>query len=534
LRRVGVFGWGIVAPHSKNIEAFAANLEKPESWLEPFNGFGPSNFLVGNPDFNFDDYKSWIDKRFPPNRFSQLKEKMDSTTLFAVGAFIQSLQQNLGIEQTLQNLGTEAHVYISTGLGNIPTINHISLTLYKAQRKWDRFWASPDNNRQLREYLALTKEEQKLNLNVPPNPAEMSPDDWDKAEETWWAYWTEQSLELKEYLNQLADIDKMTVKGSVEANKLKLIKEKQRLKTKLQEEWNAPSPPWDNVSANILWNIHNTPASQVTMLGRIHGLSMAPVAACSSFNVSLKLAMDSINNGEAKAVVIGASESSPTPQTVGAFSQARVAASGHEISKPLTGLRGTHISGGSAIWIVGDYEYMIDQGYTPLGMEPISVGTSSDAGHIITPSKEGPQMAIRQAIKKSQIASNEITTWDLHATATPGDYMEISNLKKILSDSVQITARKGTFGHGLGVSGGWELTAQYLCYEKGYLFPTALDKKELNSEIAAIHDNFVYNTACPLPEHGYAGKLSMGVGGINACVISKPFPGGDSNLRIDV
>ena len=55
--RVGVFGWGIVAPKSPNIEAFARNLEKSESWLTPFDGFGPSNFLVGQPDFRFEDYK---------------------------------------------------------------------------------------------------------------------------------------------------------------------------------------------------------------------------------------------------------------------------------------------------------------------------------------------------------------------------------------------------------------------------------------------------------------------------------------------
>jgi hypothetical protein len=30
----------------------------------------------------------------------------------------------------------------------------------------------------------------------------------------------------------------------------------------------------------------------------------------------------------------------------------------------------------------------------------------------------------------------------------------------------------------------------------------------------------VFNTACDIPE-GLSGKLSMGIGGINACVISK-------------
>jgi hypothetical protein len=48
--RVGVFGWGIVAPKSPNIAAFARNLATSESWLTPFEGFGPSNFLVCQPE----------------------------------------------------------------------------------------------------------------------------------------------------------------------------------------------------------------------------------------------------------------------------------------------------------------------------------------------------------------------------------------------------------------------------------------------------------------------------------------------------
>ena len=70
-RRIGVFGWGIVAPKSPTVDAFADNLAAGGSWLEPFNGFGPDNFLVGRPAFDFHDYKPWIDARFPPGRYPQ-------------------------------------------------------------------------------------------------------------------------------------------------------------------------------------------------------------------------------------------------------------------------------------------------------------------------------------------------------------------------------------------------------------------------------------------------------------------------------
>jgi len=45
----------------------------------------------------------------------------------------------------------------------------------------------------------------------------------------------------------------------------------------------------------------------------------------------------------------------------------------------------------------------------------------------------------------------------------------------------------------------------------------------LNPAIEALHGSFVLDKACAAPA-GLAGKLSLGVGGINACVISRPWP----------
>src|SRR5436190_4818810 len=165
---------------------------------------------------------------------------------------------------------------------------------------------------------------------------------------------------------------------------------------------------------------------------------------------------------------------------------------------------------------------MESKGFRPLGLEPLAVGMSSDAEHIITPSREGPLTAIRQAFASAAVDPAEVTTWDLHATATPGDFQEVDNLREVVPDSVLVTARKGTFGHGMGAAGGWELTAQYLGYENGVIFPTPLAEQELNPQILRAHSAFAFDDACPT-KPGIAGKLSMGVGGINACILSRPF-----------
>ena len=520
--RVGVFGWGIVAPKSPNISTFARNLSSSGTWLCPFNGFGPDNFLVGYPEFCFEDYQEWIDGRFAPRHYRNLKEKMDLPSLYAIGAFIQSLEQNPGIEDVLKELGSEAHVYVGTGLGSLDTIHDASIALYKAQRRWNRFWAQPEYNGALRSYLSRPKEKRDVSdEDVPPSPHHVDEEHRDDAMDAWSLYWTARSPELTEYLDELAQIDGLTLEGEIEAAKLNAIREKEKRRQKLREKWQAPEPPW-NVSAKLIWNIHNVPAAQISILGKIHGLAFAPAAACSTFGVALKLAMNAIRSGEAKVVVVGATDPPPHPLTVGSFYSARVLSSDKLVSVPLTQYRGTHIAGGAVVWIVGDLDYLKAKGFQPLGMEPVAVGVSSDAYHIITPSASGPKIAIDQALAEADATPLSIGTWDLHATATPGDYGEITTFHSIFPDSVLVTARKGTFGHGMSAGGGWEITAQYLSYERGRMFPTPLASTELNPAIEEVHNRIVFDAPCAFPP-GLGGKLSMGIGGVNACIISRPW-----------
>ncbi len=522
MRRVGIFGWGVVAPRSPDIDAFEQNLASAESWLTPFEGFGPNNFLVGTPTFRFADYKPWVDERFPPNRFPQLEKKMGLPVQYAIGAFIQSLRQNPGLEQELTALGREAHVYVGTGLGDLQVTSQTTLEVYRAQRRWDRFWAAPERNAAHAAFLALSPEEQAAQGDVPPRPTSDDPDEREAAEDAYWHFWAGRSPELRGYLRELQEIESLNVQGDVESAKLAVIKEKRVRTSKLQKKWQSPEPPWNAASANVLWNIHNTSASQISMLGKITGACFAPVAACSTFSYALKLGVQSIACGEAKAVVLGASDPPPLGLTVGGFYNARVTAADGAVSKPLTGLRGTHVAGGSVIWIVGDYEHFTARGFRPLGMEPVAIALGADAEHIITPSKEGPIEVMRAALEQANATPADVGSWDMHATATPGDALEIETLREVLPASVLVTARKGIFGHGMGACGGWELTAQYLGYASGKLAPTTLTEAELNPEIRKRHERYVFDRPVDAPP-GLAGKISMGIGGINACVLSRPW-----------
>lgn len=516
-KRIGIFGWGIVAPRSADVESFERNLERTGTWLSPFREFGPSNFLVGYPEFDLERYRPWFEERFPPSRFGQIKDKMGAVAQFAIGAFIQSLSQNPGMETYLQSLGLKCHIYVGTGLGDIPVQHQQSLRYDRALKRWNEFWAAPERCAPLRDHLNGKKDPAS-----PPSPDLHSTgsETWIDAKHEWEEFWAARSDALADYLTEAAAIQKEPVPPSSGSAKLGSIRQKLSKIKALNRKWGCPEEPWSSVSPNLLWNIVNIPASQISMLGKISGPAFAPVAACASFGIALRMANDAIQLGEATAVVIGMTDPPPHEVVISAFYNANVLSADADVSRPLTELKGTHVSGGSCVWIVGDAEVLMKQGFKPLGMEIVSIGTSSDAHHIITPSKEGPQRAMRYAL--DGIARNQISTWDMHATATPGDATEVEHSMELLHGDVVFTARKGTFGHGMSVGGGWELTAQHLGMSKGKLYPVPLDESELHADVRVREPRFVQNSGCDVGR-GYAGKLSMGIGGINSCVISRPW-----------
>ena len=157
---------------------------------------------------------------------------------------------------------------------------------------------------------------------------------------------------------------------------------------------------------------------------------------------------------------------------------------------------------------------------TPVGLEILGIGLTSDADHIITPSEEGPSSAIQLALADAGVSPDAVAAWDMHATATPGDWTELLTALSVLPDAQAITARKGTFGHGMSVCGGWELTAQHLGIARGELHPVHVSPDEVHPMIQP-HINRLVKDQSVTVEGGITGKISMGIGGINSCVVCR-------------
>jgi 3-oxoacyl-(acyl-carrier-protein) synthase len=528
-RRVGVYGWGIVAPGAKNLAALEALLREGRTALRTASRpeLGDGLFAVGDPDFSIDDSLPWIAARKGEAFATRLKKKMGDNVLFAIGATVQALEGEPKLEELARELDEKCHVYVGSGVGDLPQSYAAARSLDRATRAWNAFWAAPERctPRRINESVE----------GAPPDPRSLPVDSEERLEAftKWNAFWAVRSPELAAFLVQMKAIEALSAadegpeappgsrpKPLSEKAHLDAIRRRVRALRALLDEVGCPPPPWTAVSPDLIWNIQNAPAAQITMLLDVHGAAWAPVGACSTFGVALKSGRDAILSGEAKMAIVGTTDPRPDPALVGAFHEARVMAGTGEVNSPFTSLRGTHLSGGSCIWVLGDEEFFSSRGLKPVGGWVESVALSSDAEHIITPSVSGPKRAMSRAFEEAGVEPQQIVIADLHATGTPGDLNELSLVEGYIGERTRITARKGQLGHGMANAGGWELTALALGLRTGEAYPTGIEASQVHPNVK--HPESIVGAA-PAPLEGADSrvgfKLMLGIGGITACVV---------------
>lgn len=533
-RRVGIYGWGIVAPGARNVAALDALLREGKTALKTASRpeLGEGLFAVGEPDFAIDDYTAWIAARKGEAFAARLKKKMGDNVLFALGATVQALQCDAKLEAVAKELDEACHVYVGSGVGDLPQSYDAARSLDKATRAWNQFWADPAR------CSARAAFEASGAVDGPPPPVDPRTLPVDSEERldarvAWDAYWAERSAGLADFLRRFKAIEALSSadegpeappasrpKPVSDKAHLDAIRRRVRALRALLDEVGCPPPPWTAVSPDLIWNIQNAPAAQITMLLDVHGPAWAPVGACSTFGVALKCGRDAILRGEAKMAIVGTTDPRPDPALVGAFYEARVMAGTGEVNAPFTSLRGTHLSGGACVWILGEEEYFSARGIAPTGGWVDGIALSSDAEHIITPSVSGPKRAMTRAFEEAGVEAKDIAIADLHATGTPGDLNELSLVESFVGEHTRITARKGQLGHGMANSGGWELTALALGLRAGEAYATGIGAGELHPNIRRPEAIVGDKAPVAAPEGERAGfKLMLGIGGITSCVV---------------
>jgi 3-oxoacyl-[acyl-carrier-protein] synthase II len=518
-RRIGVYGWGVVAPGARNVAALEALLRSGRTALTASHRaeLGSGLFATGDPDFTLADYDAWIAARHGDAYLARMRTKMGENVQFAVGATIQALQCDARLEPLLRELDDGCQVFIGSGVSDLPESYRAASSLERATRVWNHFWAQPGHCAARRRFESERTVPQ--GDSPPLDPATLPVDSEERSDalRVWDAYWAARSDELRLFLDRFGAIERMSADDEDhERAHLNAIRKRVRAHRVLVDEVGCPPPPWTAVSPNLIWNIQNAPAAQITMLLDTHGAAWAPVGACSTFGVALKCGRDAILRGEAKVAIVGTTDPRPDAALVGAFHSARVMPGIGEVNMPFTSLRGTHVSGGACVWIIGDATWCEGRGLRPVGGYVEAVALSSDAEHIITPSRSGPRRAIARAYEEARIDASDVGVIDLHATGTPGDLNELALIEGFVNERTRITARKGQLGHGMANSGGWELTALALGLSRRVALPTGIAAADVHARVA--HAAAIVSDESPLASD-VAVKLMLGIGGLTACVV---------------
>lgn len=272
----------------------------------------------------------------------------------------------------------------------------------------------------------------------------------------------------------------------------------------------------------------NMACGHVSMRYGLRGPNHSVSTACATGLHAIGDAMRFIRNGDADVMLAGSGESCIDPLSIAGFCRLRALSTTfndtpEKASRPFDKKRDGFVMGeGAAVLVLEELEHAIKRN-APILAEILGYGLSGDAHHITSPSEDGTgaMLAMQRAIKDANIAVNEISYVNCHATSTPtGDRIEAHAITRVFGDhakNVRISSTKGAHGHLLGSSGNLETTFLVQGCKENVLPPSInVDDKdpqvciEVVTEPQKWHEN--------IDQRRVALKNSFGFGGTNASI----------------
>jgi len=250
-----------------------------------------------------------------------------------------------------------------------------------------------------------------------------------------------------------------------------------------------------------------------------------PVTACAAGIQAIGDGMRMIHNDEAKVALVGGTEACVDPLALASFHALRALSTRNEdpkkASRPFDQDRDGFIMGeGAGLLVIETLEHARQRGATPLATLS-GYGTSADAYHITSGPEDGSggAAAIKAALSGAELAPEEISYINAHATSTPvGDQAEVAALRNVFSDhlaDIPISSTKSATGHLLGAAGGVESIFSTLAVCNDILPPT-LNLEQPDQNLTDL--NLVPNQSIKRKvQHALCNGL--GFGGVNATLI---------------
>lgn len=274
--------------------------------------------------------------------------------------------------------------------------------------------------------------------------------------------------------------------------------------------------------------VANNPAGEVTVNLGITGPHYTLGAACAAGNIGLVQGCQQLLLGEVDtALAGGVSESIRTFGIFAGFRSQGALASHAEPSKasrPFDRDRnGIVISEGGCVFVL---ERLSDarRRQAPIYGEVVGHALNSDATDMVLPNPERQAQCMRQALERTNLAPEDISMLNTHATGTPaGDTQEIRAIRDVFGarkSPLWLNNTKSMIGHAMGAAGALELAGNLPSFQDGIVHPTInVDNLDPDCEMPGL----VLGTARDVGDVRLILNNSFGMVGINCAVIVQRF-----------
>lgn len=271
--------------------------------------------------------------------------------------------------------------------------------------------------------------------------------------------------------------------------------------------------------------VSNNPAGEVTLNTGITGPHYAIGGACAGGNLGVIQGAQMLQLGEVDvALAGGVSESIHTFGIFASF-KSEGALGTHsdptKVSRPFDKDRnGIVVSEGGCMYVLERYDDAVKRGANII-CEIAGWYVNSDAADFVLPLPERQNECMRGALKRADMAPEDIHIVSTHATSTPlGDIQETGAVREVFGDSptTLINNTKGYIGHTMGAAGALELAGNLPSLQDGVVHPTInVDNLDPECEIRGLVINEPKQTAGV----DTILNLSFGMLGINSALIVK-------------
>ncbi len=268
----------------------------------------------------------------------------------------------------------------------------------------------------------------------------------------------------------------------------------------------------------------------VSIMTGARGPNWAAVSACATSGNTIGEAWETIRRGDAKAMIAGGSEKAITPIAMAAFDNMHALSRRNDdpqgASRPFDATRDGFVMGeGSAMLILEDLEFAKARGASILA-EMVGYGCTADAYHVTEPAPRGTGLtrAMRRALQKAGLQSDQVDYINAHGTSTPyNDRVETQAIKEVFGEHAKhmlISGTKSMIGHTLGAAGGVGAVVAIQSILTGVVPPTI----NLHHPDPECDLDYVPNEARNATVNA-AMSNSMGFGGHNTSLIFKRYEG---------